>query len=399
MDLSTDHISTPEKIIETGTSLCWRGRGAHGSSDLVFFKRDRVASFRDKSLDEDLQSSANSETDQNAVSRDTWPDKLAGFLQASVPFCTPCDDNEIELEDDETNEGTEHSPIDTDLSCSLELFSLGTGCAAPSAYRGASAYLLRRRNESEVLWCMLLEVGEGFITQYLRHVSSDIQSLQNISLIWVSHAHWDHFGGLVPLLSVLFRGREKSKTTRTPIVLAPRVVLQFCENMLCQKSTGEWFIGVAHEDRMALGKALEEWNTRNCGNIAFWENIVVDHSCRSSYGCIFGVRLSTQQPFSFAYSGDTRPSRRFVEVCRRMNANDGVDFLLHEATFDDEEKEMAKKKKHSTVQEALDVGRDISAKKVLLSHFSQRYDCLPKIPVYAEKQIGFALDGLRVILT
>jgi ribonuclease Z len=45
------------------------------------------------------------------------------------------------------------------------------------------------------------------------------------------------------------------------------------------------------------------------------------------------------------------PSDKFVEAARN------VTLIIHEATMGDEEQELASQKKHSTVSQALDIGR------------------------------------------
>ena len=57
----------------------------------------------------------------------------------------------------------------------------------------------------------------------------------------------------------------------------------------------------------------------------------------------------------------------------------GSTVLLHEATFDDELQGDAMAKKHSTTSEALGVGKAMGAKRVLLTHFSQRYQKIPSM--------------------
>lgn len=76
---------------------------------------------------------------------------------------------------------------------------------------------------------------------------------------------------------------------------------------------------------------------------------------------------ATEQPFRVVYSGDCRPTRRLVEAGR------GATILIHDATFDGGMIEDAKKKKHSTIPEALTVGVDMGAEYTILSHFSARY--------------------------
>ena len=51
--------------------------------------------------------------------------------------------------------------------------------------------------------------------------------------------------------------------------------------------------------------------------------------------------------------------------------------LLHEATFDDELQGDAEAKKHSTTSEAIGVGLAMGARRVILTHFSQRYQKIP----------------------
>lgn len=99
------------------------------------------------------------------------------------------------------------------------------------------------------------------------------------------------------------------------------------------------------------------------------------------------IALTFPNAFKFSYSGDCRPSSRFVEIGR------GSTVLLHEATFEDERRGDAKAKKHSTTSEAIAVGKEMGARRILLTHFSQRYS---KIPVRMESmnvELGFDEDA------
>lgn len=77
--------------------------------------------------------------------------------------------------------------------------------------------------------------------------------------------------------------------------------------------------------------------------------------------------------FKFSYSGDCRPSRDFAVIGK------GSTVLLHEATFDDDLKGDAHAKKHSTTSEAIGVGAAMGARRVILTHFSQRYQKIPSM--------------------
>jgi ribonuclease BN (tRNA processing enzyme) len=67
------------------------------------------------------------------------------------------------------------------------------------------------------------------------------------------------------------------------------------------------------------------------------------------------------------FSGDCRPSKELQTIGK------GCDLLIHEATFDDSMQLDALNKKHTTTSEALLVGKNMGAKHILLTHFSQRY--------------------------
>lgn len=89
------------------------------------------------------------------------------------------------------------------------------------------------------------------------------------------------------------------------------------------------------------------------------------------------------------FSGDTQPTEALAEVGRNAK------LLIHEATMADDQAEMARVKAHSTVGQAIEIGRKcvqrpsitlfavlmtahrMNAEKILLTHFSARY---PKMP-------------------
>ena len=143
-----------------------------------------------------------------------------------------------------------------------------------------------------------------------------------------------------------------------------------------------------------------------------FENIKVDHNCCPAFGLLIGWKIPASKrdnhnddngtKFShrfLCYSGDTRPSNYLVQRCQRAVKNcydnnfarnnyhrrsshylyksngDADLFLIHEATFQDNDANMAIKKKHSTIGEAYRIACDIPAcSRVLLTHFSQRYN-------------------------
>ena len=65
----------------------------------------------------------------------------------------------------------------------------------------------------------------------------------------------------------------------------------------------------------------------------------------------------------------------------------GVDLLVHEATFTEDLRERAEETGHSTARQAAEVARDAGAKRLLLTHFSARYDTAE--PLEAEARAIF----------
>jgi ribonuclease Z len=93
------------------------------------------------------------------------------------------------------------------------------------------------------------------------------------------------------------------------------------------------------------------------------------------------------------FSGDTRPCESVIR------AGKDVDLLIHEATMGDDLQDEAIAKRHSTISEAIEVGRKMAAKHVLLTHFSQRYaKCAPPIPKDAHN-VAVAFDLMQIPLS
>jgi len=66
---------------------------------------------------------------------------------------------------------------------------------------------------------------------------------------------------------------------------------------------------------------------------------------------------------AIAYSGDTRPTPSVVKLAR------GCKLLIHEATFDDQHRELALADGHSTFRQAAEVAREASAHYLMPVHY------------------------------
>ena len=109
----------------------------------------------------------------------------------------------------------------------------------------------------------------------------------------------------------------------------------------------------------------------------------VNH-CEKSYG----IAITDPIVGKIVYSGDCRPSDSLVEI--GLNAS----LLIHEATFWDDMLESALEKMHCTVGETIGVARKMKARRLLMTHFSQRYRKHNRVTLHPNDDFiyGNALD-------
>ena len=83
-----------------------------------------------------------------------------------------------------------------------------------------------------------------------------------------------------------------------------------------------------------------------------------------------------------------------------VDAAQGADLLIHEATFGEEEKDRAKETGHSTAREAAQVALAAKAKRLVLSHVSARYSISAEELVKEAREVfretTVAKDGMTV---
>ena len=241
---------------------------------------------------------------------------------------------------------------------------LGTGSAAPSKLRGGSAIHIRVPNYGG----LLLDCGEGTLGALMRKYGNEYEMhALHIRCVWISHAHLDHQGGLLRFLhhrqELLALSENAQYRVLLPIV-GPSSVHHFLNQVSpslqrsCAFVTFRDFNFPQHPVRQAL---LNEAGRHRCGPCNV--RSVPVHHCPDAHGLVLDLWCGER----IVYSGDTRPCESLVR--EGFNAS----LLIHEATFDDTMQEDAKKKRHSTFSEALGVAARMQARRVVLTHFSQRY--------------------------
>ena len=192
---------------------------------------------------------------------------------------------------------------------------------------------------------MLIDASSG--TVLLGQLEAAGIPLQNVRYLFVSHAHFDHVGGLAPLLVGMTPHQESSLT-----VHAMPGTLEALRELLALTIPGvESWLGERLAWReLALGEAV---SVNGAEIIPFG----VDHTL----GCV-GFRVILEGS-SMVYAADTRPCPEVVENAR------GTELLIHEAYGSAKGAEMAHALGHSSASEAGEVARAAGAKRLVLTHF------------------------------
>ncbi|KAK4685904.1 ribonuclease Z, partial [Tremellales sp. Uapishka_1] len=334
--------------------------------------------------------------------------------------------------------------------------TLGTGSALPSKYRNVSSTHL----DIPGLGGVLLDAGEGTLGQLRRRYGPEglLKLYADLKLVFISHMHADHHLGL----SAILEDRFKHGFTSRLYLIAPfPIAMNLQETSSWQKLASDAalenlvFIGnhrlsapwgrsnfedmpspipspgqrgsrspspteslSARQklDRMAVEdtfNGVRRWPTSNVLSTSIGaqkysltarKEIMEDLDLKSLHvpvvehrGLAYGLVIEHTDGWKIVYSGDTKPCDALVR------AGKNATLLIHEATLEDDKPEMAEAKGHSTFSQAIDVGKRMDAKYILLNHFSQRYPKLPKLPTVASPSestnivsVSFDLMSLRL---
>lgn len=276
----------------------------------------------------------------------------------------------------------------------FELSILGSNSAVPAYGRFPTAQILQHHRTKYMIDC-----GEGAQMQ----LSKFKIKRGNLKHIFISHLHGDHFFGLVGLLNSLrLNGRKDDLHIYGPPTLADIIKIQ----VDFEKEDFGYIIHFHPLDfgtsKLILDEELIQVFTIplehkiDCNGFLFKEkpkprkingDAVKQHKVSKQViedlrsgkdfikedGEIIKNEVLTLPPppsRSYAYCSDTRYTKNFLPIIK------DVDLLYHEATFVDEDKDKAFERYHSTSSEAAEIAKLANAKKLLLGHFSARYQDL-----------------------
>jgi len=269
---------------------------------------------------------------------------------------------------------------------------LGCGSALPTLRHFASSQVVEMRGKQFMIDC-----GEGTQIQLRR---SRIR-FTKLSHVFISHLHGDHCFGLIGMISSFgMLGRTATLHIHAPEELETMLKAQmdmFCNGLEYDvefhplDTTRQ---AVIYEDRSLTVETIPLEHRVPCCGFLFREKPSLPHirrdmidfyqipisqinNIKSGADWIDGegnivpnCQLVTpaDPPRSYAYCSDTRYMPRLCEVVR------GVDLLYHESTYAEGNVGRARLYYHSTAAQAASVARDAQVGRLLLGHYSARYE-------------------------
>ena len=274
----------------------------------------------------------------------------------------------------------------------FEIHILGCGSALPTTRHNASSQIVKIGNKQFMIDC-----GEGTQLQLRRrHIHFSF-----INHIFISHLHGDHCFGLIGLISTFgLLGRTAPLHIYADAMLEKVMKPQldfYCKDIkypLFFHSIDASKHSVIFEDNTITVETLPLNHRMPCcgflfkekpkrrhlmGDVANFYNIPIYQRQSIKDGADYitpegvvipNARLTkdADPSRSYAYCSDTRPCPNICEYLK------DVDLLYHEATFAESEKERAKITHHSTAKEAAEIAQKAGVKKLLIGHFSSRYE-------------------------
>ena len=274
----------------------------------------------------------------------------------------------------------------------FELHILGCGSALPTTRHFPTSQIVNVRDK-----LFMIDCGEGAQLQFRKsHLK-----FSRLNHIFISHLHGDHCFGLLGLISTLnLLGRTAELHIHSPkgleTLLTP--MLDFFNRQMTYKVLFHEFDTKEpmqiYEDRSLTVTTIPLRHRMPCCGFLFAEKWCPNHIIRemvdfyqvpvyelnrikngADYVTPEGKTVSNNlltRPSapsrSYAYCSDTIYLPSIVEQIK------GVDLLFHEATFANEDAPRAKETFHTTAAQAAEIARRAEVKKLLIGHFSARYE-------------------------
>jgi len=271
----------------------------------------------------------------------------------------------------------------------LRIIFLGTSGSWPTIKRGAPSIAIKRSGE-----VILFDCGEG--TQ--RQLQKSNLSYMQISKIFITHFHGDHFLGMPGLIQTMqLNDRETPLNIYGPKgmnilvkqllslgyfspnykIISHEVdegtILDFNEYTISiiRVKHGVPTIAYCFEEKLRPGK-FNKPKALKLGipegplysKLQRGKEITLDNGKKIKPSMVLGPPRKGRK---IVISGDTNPIKKMIDFAK------GADILIHEATFDSSYEDISGDYGHSTSKQAADIAKKAKVNKLLLTHISPRY--------------------------
>lgn len=297
----------------------------------------------------------------------------------------------------------------------MELVFLGTSAMVPTKERNHSSIFLKYEGEG-----ILIDCGEG--TQ--RQFKIAEETATRITKILISHWHGDHVLGLPGLLQTL-SASEYAKKDSTLEIYGPKGCKKQIEAMLIafpfdnklNMSIKEVSNGIFIKTENFEIDAFPMEHSIPCLGFKFRERDKrrIDIAKIRKLGIPEGPLLGKLQQNKAITQGGKKISPKDTTYivpgkhigfitdtgqCKNcLEIAEGVDVLICEATFMEKEAEKAEQYKHLTIKQGALIAHTTNVKKLILTHFSQRYKEKAEIEEEAKDvfpNVILAYDGMKL---
>lgn len=274
----------------------------------------------------------------------------------------------------------------------FELHILGCGSALPTTRHFPSSQVVNLRDK-----LFMIDCGEGAQLQLRR----SRLKFSRLNRVFISHLHGDHCFGLPGLISTFgLLGRTADLHIHSPHGLEELFApwMEFFHKTLPYKVLFHEFDTkrpeVVYEDRSLTVSTIPLKHRIPCCGFLFEEKQVANHIIREmtdfykvpvyelnriKNGADFvtpdgelipNARLTrpAEPARKYAYCSDTAFHPQIAEQIK------GADLLFHEATFAQDEEARARETFHSTAAQAARMAADADVKRLVIGHFSARYE-------------------------
>lgn len=286
------------------------------------------------------------------------------------------------------------------------LHILGSASQQPTRYRSHVANFLKWECHGSTAEGMIFDCGEGTQRQL---IFSNI-SCADISRIFLTHGHGDHTLGLPGLIQGIVNATQDFEKTLE--IYYPAAMQNFFDNLRysCAYKTRKLNIvpvpiaedGVIFENSIfkiialslkhrmpTFGYRVEEKEKRSMLpeklSVVGIQGSKIRELCTNGK-ITFGDKEFFLDDFSvikrgkiFSFVMDTSPCENAIKLAQN------ADLVVCESTYLSTEKEEALSHAHMTAQFAAEMAKSANAKKLVLTHFSQRYANIEDFEIEAQE--------------